>query len=540
MDGTCTEPGTCIEPQSTIQNLMTQNRYAHLLILGLAVFIGFYGYIWSMPLFDLDEGAFTTATREMFLRHDFITPYLNSVPRFDKPILIYWLQAIPTYLFGFNEFAFRLPSALASTAWVYLIYRFMTEVTDSQKAFYAALIASTSLMTTVVGKAAIADAVLILFVTWAMFAIFRHWQTERAAYIRWAYLAMALGFLTKGPVAVVIPGAVSLLFYFSTGKWSSWWRAVLDWRGLVIFLLVALPWYVLEYIREGQAFIDGFFLKNNVGRFNAPMEGHSGGFWYYPIVTFIALLPFTSLVVVAIRRGAGDLRSFWGRPENDQKALIRFGWIWFLFVLILFSFSGTKLPHYLNYGLIGLIMIMAVYYPTIQNRFAHALPAWLFFTVLLALPSLLDVFFNKINPPYVQDMLADRAQYFGWSWYLPLVLFLILSIVMVFQKRRSAAAIMIPLALSFSWIANAQLLPIVASLQQGPIRAAGLIARDLPGDAVMYKMNTPSFGVYAGKILKRHRPEAGNLVLTRVVDLDELPDAKVLFEQGGVALVRIR
>ncbi|OZB57237.1 MAG: hypothetical protein B7X35_02060 [Halothiobacillus sp. 14-56-357] len=150
------------------------------------------------------------------------------------------------------------------------------------------------------------------------------------------------------------------------------------------------------------------------------------------------------------------------------------------------------------------------------------------------------MFFTKINPPYVQDMLADRAQYFGWSWYLPLVLFLLLSIVMVFQKRRSAAAIMIPLALSFSWIANAQLLPIVASLQQGPIRAAGLIARDLPGDAVMYKMNTPSFGVYAGKILKRHRPEAGNLVLTRVVDLDELPDAKVLFEQGGVALVRIR
>lgn len=519
---------------------MTQNRTSHLLILGLSVFIGFYGYIWSMPLFDLDEGAFTTATREMFLRHDFITPYLNSVPRFDKPILIYWLQAIPAYLFGFNEFAFRLPSALASTAWVYLIYRFMAEVIDSERAFYAALIASTALMTTVVGKAAIADAVLILFITWAMFAIFRHWQTERAVYIRWAYLAMALGFLTKGPVAVVIPGAVSLLFYLSTGKWAAWWRAVLDWRGIGIFLLIASPWYVVEYIREGQAFIDGFFLKNNVGRFNAPMEGHSGGYWYYPVVTFIALLPFTSLVIVVIRHMSSDLRPLWGRPTTDQAALIRFGWIWFLFVLILFSFSGTKLPHYLNYGLIGLILVMAIHFPSIRIRWAHAFSAWLFFAVLLALPSLLDLFFNKINPPYVRDMLTDRGQFFGWSWYLPLIVFLSLSIIMVIQKRKKAAAIMIPLALSFSWIVNAQLLPIVASLQQGPIRAAGLIARDLPGDAVMYRMNTPSFGVYAGKILQRHAPVAGDLVLTRVVDLPDLPGAELLFEQGGVALLRMR
>ena len=519
---------------------MTQNRYVHLLILGLAVFIGFYGGIGSMPLFDLDEGAFTTATREMFLRHDFITPYLNAVPRFDKPILIYWLQAISAYFLGFNELAFRLPSALASTAWVYLIYRFMSIVTDSERAFFAALIASTSLMTTVVGKAAIADAVLMLFITWAMFAIFRHWQTEDRRFIRWAYLAMALGFLTKGPVAVVIPAVVSLLFYLSTGRAAGWWRAVIDWRGILIFLIVALPWYLVEYAREGQAFIDGFFLKNNVGRFQAPMEGHSGGLWYYPVVTFFALLPFTSLVVVAIRRAVRDVRPLWGRPETDQKALIRFGWIWFVFVLVLFSFSGTKLPHYLNYGLVGLILIMAVYFPTLSRRWVHAAPAWLFFALLLALPVVLDGFIADIHPVYVQDMLADRARFFGWSWYLTLALFLLLSLIMAIRKHTAAAVMMIPLALSFSWIVNAQLLPAVASLQQGPIRTAGLIARDLPGDAVMFRMNTPSFGVYAGKILQRRAPVAGDLVLTRVVDLHRLPGAQVLFQQGGVALVRIR
>ena len=518
---------------------MPQSKSLRFFILALAVFIGFYGYIGTMPLFDLDEGAFTTATREMFLRHDFITPYLNSVPRFDKPILIYWLQAASAMVFGFNEFAFRLPSALASTAWVWVIYRFVAQVTDSEKAFYAALIAATSLMPTVIGKAAIADAVLMLFITLAMFAIFRHWQTAKAAYIRWAYVAMALGFLTKGPVAVVIPAVVSLLFYISTGRWGAWWRAVLDWRGLLFFLIIALPWYGVEYLREGQAFINGFFLKNNVGRFNAPMEGHSGGFWFYPIVTLFALLPFTGLVLVAIKNIISDLAPIKATVLSDEAALKRFAWIWFLFVIIIFSFSGTKLPHYLNYGLVGLIIIMALSFPKISNRFLHLAPIALFFVVLLVLPSALNLMIHKINPPYVQAMLADRNAYFGWDWYAPLAVFLGLLIFAAFKRRYALVLIMVPLALSFSFMVNARLLPIVAQLQQGPIKTAGLIARDLPGPALMFGMNTPSFGVYAGKILKRGSPEPGDLVLARADDAATL-NAQILFAEGGVVLLRMR
>lgn len=518
---------------------MPQSLPLRFLILALAVFIGFYGDIGSMPLFDLDEGAFTTATREMFLRHDFITPYLNSVPRFDKPILIYWLQAASASVFGFNEFAFRLPSALASTAWVWVIYRFVALITDAEKAFYAALMAATGLMFTVVGKAAIADAVLMLFITLALFAIFRHWQTGRATYIRWAYAAMALGFLTKGPVAVVIPAAVSLLFYLSTGRWGLWWRAVLDWRGIVLFLALALPWYVVEYLREGQAFIDGFFLKNNVGRFSAPMEGHSGGFWFYPVVTFFALLPFTGLVFTAISKVGGDLFPVRAEALSDESALKRFGWIWFLLVLVLFSFSSTKLPHYLNYGLVGLILVMSLYFPSIHRRVWHLLPIGLFFLLLLILPTLLNTYINQINPPYVRDMLADRNRYFGLSWYVPLIVFLLLAVWAAIQKRMALVSIMVPLALSFSWMVNARLLPIVADLQQGPIRTAGLIARDVPGPAVMYGMNTPSFGVYAGKILQKGPPKPGDLVLSRARDAATL-NAQILFEQGGVVLLRMR
>ncbi len=518
----------------------------HLVVLALAVFIGFFSGIGSMPLFDLDEGAFTTATREMFLRHDFITPYLNAVPRFDKPILIYWLQAASALVFGFNEFAFRLPSALASTASVWLIYRFMAGVISRELAFFAALIAATGLMSTVVGKAAIADAVLMLFLTASLFAVFRHWQTDRAAYIRWAYVAMALGFLTKGPVAVVIPGAVSFLFYLSTGQLSRWWRAILDWRGLLWFAALALPWYVLEYLHQGQAFIDGFFLKNNVNRFSAPMEGHSGGFWFYPMTAVLGILPFTGALFVALRH-IGDAQ--WRQstvfaqaaqpPLPTLTALRRFGWLWFGFVLVIFSFSGTKLPHYLNYGMVGLTLVVASYLPAVKNRWLHLLPLLVFWAILLALPSLVDVYFSQIKPLYVQQMLDDRARVFGWSWYLPLTLFLLMGLWALIDRRRAVAVSLVPLALAFSWSVNVVVLPAVAELQQGPIRTAGLIARDLPGPAMMYRMNTPSFGVYAEKILRRGSPEPGDLVLTRAVYAAEL-HATVLFSQGGVVLLRIQ
>ncbi len=522
----------------TPSGVLSSSR-VHLLILALAVFVGFFSGIGSMPLFDLDEGAFTTATREMFLRHDFITPYLNAVPRFDKPILIYWLQAASAVVFGFNEFAFRLPSALASTASVWLIYRFMAEVVSREVAFFAALMASTGLISTVVGKAAIADAVLMLFLTASLFAVFRHWQTGRAAYIRWAFVAMALGFLTKGPVAVVIPAAVSLLFYLSTGQFAAWWRAVLDWRGWLLFLVIALPWYALEYWHQGQAFIDGFFLKNNVGRFSAPMEGHAGGWWFYPVTAVVGILPFTGALFVALRHLGDAEWRVWRAPLAPLVAVRRFGWLWFLFVLVIFSFSGTKLPHYLNYGMVGLMMVLATYLPTVQNRWLHVLPLIGFWVLLLALPLLVSMFFSQIHPLYVQQMLADRAAVFGWGWYAPLLIFLAMGLWTLFDRRRALAASLVPLALAFSWSVNVVVLPAVAELQQAPIRAAGLIARDLPGPALMYRMNTPSFGVYAEKILRRGTPQPGDLVLTRAVYAGEL-HATVLFSQGGVVLLRMQ
>ena len=114
------------------------------LLLALAIGVSFFLGLGAVPLFDLDEGAFTEATREMLLRRDFISTWLNGVPRFDKPILIYWLQAASVSLFGQSEWAFRLPSALCATLWVLTVYAFIRKVRGEAAGLMAGAITATA------------------------------------------------------------------------------------------------------------------------------------------------------------------------------------------------------------------------------------------------------------------------------------------------------------------------------------------------------------------------------------------------------------
>src|SRR5215813_5849508 len=110
-----------------------------------AVLLSFFFALGRAPLFDVDEGAFSQATLEMFERGDFLSTYLNGQPRYDKPILVYWLQAASVGLLGVNEFALRLPSALCASLWALLTYWFARRRFGANVALLAAGVMATSL-----------------------------------------------------------------------------------------------------------------------------------------------------------------------------------------------------------------------------------------------------------------------------------------------------------------------------------------------------------------------------------------------------------
>src|SRR5690625_1978774 len=117
--------------------------------LAAAGFISFLAAIGGYALFDLDEGAFSQATLEMLANGNFLVTYLDGAPRYDKPILIYWFQALSVKLFGINEFAFRLPSALAATAWAAALFYFVRETLDRTSAAVAVLVMVNTLIVTI-------------------------------------------------------------------------------------------------------------------------------------------------------------------------------------------------------------------------------------------------------------------------------------------------------------------------------------------------------------------------------------------------------
>lgn len=502
---------------------MNQDRLL-LAVLALFPFLA----LGTPPLFDLDEGAFTASTTEMFLRGDFLSSYLLGEPRHDKPILIYWLQAAVVSLLGHGEFFWRLPSALASSLWILLTYAFVSRVREPRSGLLAALIIATAAGLVIITRAATADALLNL---WLACTGYASWLWLREGARRWlflAWLAMALGFLTKGPIALILPAATLLLWCASHRDWQHIVRALAP-GPLLLFLAVALPWFIIQTWIEGPGFLAGFFLKHNLSRFDAPMEGHGGQPFYYVPVVLLSLLPHTGLLLIALTR----LKSIW------QDALLRFGLFWFLIAFVLFSFSGTKLPHYVYYGYGGLVLILVAQAEHRAGRWLFALTGALTFSLLLAVPALLEQALPRLKP---DDFLLARdvADSFGASYWLWCSAGLAVSLAPLLMRAIKPRLALHANGLLAGAAVAMFLLPIVGQVQQNPVKQAGMLARNLPGPLLLYGINTPSFQTYAQRRVERRPPRPGDLVLTRESRLADLPGSEVIFRERSYVLARVK
>ena len=499
------------------------------LILAVTLFFAFYFNLGSVPLFDLDEGAFSEATREMIVSGNYLTTHLNGALRFDKPILIYWLQALSVRSLGLNEFALRLPSALAATTWVLLLYRFTKHYFDRDSAFISAFMMATALQIGIIAKAAIADSLLNLLIAASMFLIYLYYEKRKKTYLYLVFLFIALGTLTKGPVAILIPLAVSLLFLLSKKEIGLWFKMVFNPLGIFIFLIVAGPWYILEYLDQGEAFINGFFLKHNLNRFNTSFEGHSGSLFYYIPILLAGTLPYTSLLLRALK----DIRRWF------SEDLLRFLAIWFLFVFLFFSFSGTKLPHYIVYGYTPLFVLMTLYLPKVKSDKLLLLPPLLLLLVLSVLPLMLPFIQPHIRHPFTRIMLESVGRAFTAEWYLYFVFATLFTLWLMMTQRLDRIAKLLVVGLLMTITISWQVIPKYAEIAQVPLKEAALLAKKRGYDVHLWKLNKPSFIVYREQIVKRSEPKTGEIVLTRKNHMSAFKTYTTLYEKYGIILARI-
>jgi len=310
-----------------------------------------------LPLVGPDEPRYAEVAREMFARHDWITPTLGGHPWFEKPALLYWLMIAGYRALGVNEYAARLGPAicgLLTAAFVYWLGKSVeradtTTETKSAKHLgeWSALVYLSSLGAIAFSRAASFDIVLTMTVTGALCCFFV-WQIATANDQKRPWLLVAfyflvgLSLLAKGLVGIVLPAGIIAAYFGMRREFPNKnFLLTLLW-GLPVALLVAASWYGPMLYRHGWAFIDQFIIQHHFARFLSNKYHHPQPFYFYvPIILLIAL-PWT-IVVIA---GLWSSRRWTWRGKESVDLMRVFALAWVIVPLVFFSLSKSKIPGY--------------------------------------------------------------------------------------------------------------------------------------------------------------------------------------------------
>jgi len=294
----------------------------------------------ATSLWDIDEGLNAEAAREMLESGNWIVPSFNYKPRTAKPALLYWLQSAAYRNLGVNEFAARLPSAVAALGVVLLTYGLGRRMFDATTGLFAGIILASCIQFCILAHAATPD-MLLLFGVMLGFALFWHgYMFNGRLWLLTCAFGSAFAVLAKGPVGIVLPLMTTGLFLFSRGEL----KRFLDWRllgGTAIFCLIALPWYVLVGSETHGAFLRGFWWNENVNRFLEPLESHHGPIFFYPVVLIVGLAPWCVFLIPAVWNAIQESSN-----EENGRLPMRLLLFWTGTYLAFFTAAATKLPNY--------------------------------------------------------------------------------------------------------------------------------------------------------------------------------------------------
>ena len=304
----------------------------------------FISDIWAWKHFVRAESYFGLGARLMVEQGDWLAPHAPDEQVLNKPPLTYWLIGLCYKLFGFNYGAARLPSGIAALGVLAIVYALGIRYYGKMAGLISSAMLASSLLFVGFARLAMSDMLLTLFVTAgiACFAVAFGSQSEKSVWPSIGFAAIALGILTKGPVALVLVGAPVFLDLALSRSLGGIKKLRLG-LGLMILIGLAAPYFLLLYFKLGTQPLKFFFLSENLQRFSGQVYGSSGRpFWYEFVAFFADFAPWSLLLPIAM--AAGYLAWKRGTPTNR---ITRICWLWLGSTLVLFSLSSFKLDYYL-------------------------------------------------------------------------------------------------------------------------------------------------------------------------------------------------
>ncbi len=305
-----------------------------------------------VPLMDNDSAHHADIALHMYLTGDYVNLVDHGRDYLDKPHLHFWLAALSYELFGVNGFAYKFPSLLFTIGGTYSIFRIGKLLYTAETGRLAALIAASSFAYILANNDVRMDAILtatIAFATWQLLALL---QTGKSIFIPGAALGLALAFSTKGHIGVVVPAisALAYILYKKEYKKLYSWKL---WAVPLLFLLFISPVVYCYYLQfnlhpekvvRGKDHINGvrfILFGQSVERFQGDsFGGDSKHDYFFFLHSFLwAFAPWSILAYIAV---FNRLRTLATRKTEWVTTCT------FVVILLVVSFSGFKLPHYLN------------------------------------------------------------------------------------------------------------------------------------------------------------------------------------------------
>lgn len=472
---------------------LSRNTYRFLFfLLGIAYLFGLF-----VPLMDNDSAHHANIALHMHLTGDYVSLVDHAGDYLDKPHLHFWLCAFSYKLFGVTSFAYKLPSFLFTILGTYSTYRLGKSLYNNEVGKLAALIVASAFAYMLANNDVRMDAILTASIALATWQLVEFIQNKKLLNIAGAALGLALGFSTKGHIAVFVP-AVAALFYILYRKE---WKLFLNWKWLLLLALFALfispvvYSYYLQYnlhpekIVRGKDHINGvkfILLNQSVERFSGGMGSDSKHDYFFFLHSFLwAFAPWSILAYVAL---AGRIKDFLSRRNEWLTTGV------FIIILLIVSLSGFKLPHYLNIVFPTTAVLTAAFITSKQTQ-----PKWdrNIFIIQAILCGVLLLLVGVIN---------------GWAFPVKSIgtivgVVLLLAVVFYFFKsslynrlQKAIAISVATMALCF-FLLNTNFYPKLLTYQGGNELAFATKGKVDPADVYFWKdMQSSSFNFYTASL----------------------------------------
>jgi 4-amino-4-deoxy-L-arabinose transferase-like glycosyltransferase len=339
----------------------TRQRGAGRLVLVLACAVAIYFvHLGAESIWDANEAFYVETPREMIESHDFINPTFNYLPRFNKPVLSYWIVALFYRVFGVSVTSQRIPMALGALviiACAYVLGRLVGDVRDARTEIGggrtairdAGGIGNAAGLWAAAGLAAAPRLVMFarrifidiwitafMSLTLAFFALSERYPERRRVFLALMYVSVGLGVLTKGPVALVLPG-LAFFVYLAVHRELGRVREMMIPTGILIVAAIVVPWYAALHHEHGWMYIRSFVISENVERYTSGfgVRQHRGPWFYLPVVVSDSF-PWSCFLFAA---------AAWTYRERNRIATLL--WCWIGAIVGFFSFSAGKQDLYI-------------------------------------------------------------------------------------------------------------------------------------------------------------------------------------------------